>query len=113
MRSRFAESNIPNLKRHLIECGCLHPSHLLVFEIDSWDDGKPDDISVYFAHNWKAPFWMRVKNAFKYLFLSEHLQYGDSVIIDERNIIDLKEVIEDIERGSQLNKHSTKKKCKD
>ena len=90
MKSKLMETQY-GIDRYILTCDCTYPDHLLVFDVDK-TEGEVD-VSVYFAHNWKEPFFMRLKSAFKYLFFRENVCQGDSVIFTQQNIEELEEVI--------------------
>lgn len=100
MRSK-ALDNI-NMKRHIIQCDCRMHDHLLITEYD------PEDhfISFYMTDDWRASFFQRVKNAFKYVFFKVNYWTSNEVGVGmtDHAIEDLKEWIQDIEEFRKQNR---------
>jgi hypothetical protein len=77
-------------ERHLIECNCLSAAHLLIFDFYEDDFGE---IDVYFTDDWRAPFWQRVKNAFRYVFKRDPYYNSNTIGVGKDNVADLEGVI--------------------
>jgi hypothetical protein len=78
-----------NYKKHICECSCGDPEHLLIFHYCE----KDNIIDVYFTSLWRDSFWFRIKSVFKYLFRKEQFHISDSVIFTNDNITQLEEFI--------------------
>ena len=87
--------------RYYIECSCGTPDHILCFDINiEKEEGKEIDIdiAIYFTNSYKEPWYRRIKHALRYIFVQEPIVYGSAVLIDEKNIEELEEVIEKIKK---------------
>ena len=99
--------------RHFLECSCWSPDHLLVFDIN--DYSTKDDmentlpnivVDVYFTHTWKAPLFTRIRLALSYIFIRKNYSIGDKIILNEKNIDQLQELVDVLKnrREQLLNK---------
>jgi len=92
MRSDFVTS------RFYIECGC-RCENLLVFEsydykpFEAYPEIISNDVSVYFASNFHAPWYKRIGHALEYIFHKNKLCWGDTVIITKNNVHQLEEIV--------------------
>lgn len=88
-----------NMERHIIQCDCQNPQHLLIADYDK----ENHMIKLYFTDNWRASFFQRVINAFRYVFYRKNYCINNVVSIgltsfSLNDLNDLKEWIEDIEK---------------
>ena len=91
MKSKVIEN------RHIVECNCGDPTQLLVF--DYYDDLT--DMEIYLTSNWRGTLFNRIKQAIQFIFKSRKYMIMDSVLVSEKNIADLEEIISIIKTGVQ------------
>ena len=100
MKSKVLEN------RFFVECMCMDPSDLLVFDIDE----DYQYIEVYFTNNYHNGLWWRIRSAFRLIFKpSCEYRNGASIGITKKNIKELEEAIltiKSFKEGQESNEES-------
>jgi len=95
MKSKLLSASWSAGTRHIIECACASPTHLLIFDFYKDDTS----IDVYFTSNWHLSFWGRLKAAILFICKKENYNMTDTVLIQESNIKELEVMIRDIKKS--------------
>ena len=80
--------------RHIIECACGSPEFLL-FE---WGEEDVNVVTASFISSGFLSFWQRFKACIEYLFVHTRNLYLQDIIITEKNISDLEDMIKDYKK---------------
>jgi len=86
--------------RFYLECDCEMPNHLMVFEL--YEDEEHSEISVYFASDWRQSFFKRLRMCFDLLFKKQPFMWTDAVMVNSKNIHQLKDIVDYIEKMDMI-----------
>lgn len=84
--------------RHIIECACGSPE-LLSFE---WSEDDINVINAGFISSYHLSFIQRFMACLRYLFTPRQNLYLEDIIITEKNISDLEEMIKDFKEFNKI-----------
>lgn len=77
----------------VIVCDCHSTDHSLIYQ--KWEEPFGDrEVFLSFCLEPNRNFWIRLKNAYKYLFKKERMGTHGEIILTKRNISGFEDIIE-------------------